>query len=418
MSVAAAIDYLQKALAELKTTAPAPIPVRPGDDVQHAIDAAPAGAVLAFEPGSYRLAAGITISKALTLEPTVDVPPGRRARTFDAVTIVGSGTDPTVTIPAGTVGATLLGLTITHTNADQTLVDDRGTGTRLDRCALLGDPVHGQHRGLAANGQETVVVQCLIDDCFAFGRDAQAIMGWDGTRTLLVTDCYLAGGAETVMFGGADSLSADRIPQHITIEHSTLTKNPAWFAAGAQIKNALEIKCGIDIEVSDCVLEYAGTAAGQGGYLILVTPRNQDGTAPWSCIQDVVLTNLTGRFASGVLNILGTDNEQPSGRTTRVTLQDSTFTDIDPSGLTGGDGRIFLFGDGADQVTIQNVTVTGGHIASRGYFYDAPPTGLVLRAITLPDSDYDWKVDAHGAGIAAVLAYAPGTIIDTVTIRP
>jgi hypothetical protein len=91
-----------------------------------------------------------------------------------------------------------------------------------------------------------------------------------------------------------------------------LSKNPAWYAQHVQIKNAFELKCAINVKLTNSILEYAGTSAGQGAYLIVLTPRNQDGGAPWSTVQNVLIENCIGRYAGGVAQFLGRDDGNES----------------------------------------------------------------------------------------------------------
>src|SRR5260370_8859137 len=78
----------------------------------------------------------------------------------------------------------------------------------------------------------------------------------------------------------------------------------------------------------------------QNGYAILFTVRNQDGTAPWSVVQDVTFTrNIVRHTASGA-NILGQDNNFPSQQTNRILIKGNLFDDVDAT-RRGGDGRLY-----------------------------------------------------------------------------
>jgi hypothetical protein len=159
---------------------------------------------------------------------------------------------------------------------------------------------------------------------------------------MTVDDCYIAGASQSILFGGADSATQSSMPHDIVIMNSTLTKDPAWYAAGYVIKVALEFKACVNCDVHDCILEYAGTSEGQGGYLIDATVRNQDGNAAWSTVTNVTVRSCTGGHAAGIVSILGTDNVHPSGLMDGFSLTNCSFTNIDPTGITGGAGRIYL----------------------------------------------------------------------------
>ena len=65
------------------------------------------------------------------------------------------------------------------------------------------------------------------------------------------------------------------------------------------------------------VLEYTWAAA-QVGFAVLFTPRNQDGTAPLSVVEDVTFVNNTVRHVANGVHMLGQDDNNPSGRLSRV----------------------------------------------------------------------------------------------------
>ena len=60
--------------------------------------------------------------------------------------------------------------------------------------------------------------------------------------------------------------------------------------------------------------------AGQYGYAIVLTPRNQYGTSTWVRVRDVTFSNNIVRHASGVMQLSGYDATYPSQQTQRVTL--------------------------------------------------------------------------------------------------
>jgi hypothetical protein len=78
---------------------------------------------------------------------------------------------------------------------------------------------------------------------------------------------------------------------------------------------------------------------GQVGFAVLLTPRNQDGTAPWCVVEDVALVNNIVRHCSSGVSILAEDDNHRSGRTRRLLFRNNLFCDINP-GRFGGDGRL------------------------------------------------------------------------------
>lgn len=378
--------------------------VSAGASLQTAVDTAQDGAILVLEPGIYP--GTLTLNRPITIRSAADVPAGRIQTATINTWIVGTDQGVIVTGP----DVTLLGLGIKSSNPNQTLVDVTGPRFTLDRCGVLGGP-DGQHRGVQLNGAGAALWGCVVDGCWLPGREAQAVAGWDGTRDIVISDCFLAGGSQAVLFGGADSSSADRVPTHIQIMHSTLTKDPGWAAKGAQVKCAFELKSAIDVSLTDCVLEYAGTSGGQGAYLILLTVRNQDGTAPWSTVQNVTIERCLCRYGGGCVNILGLDDHTTSVGMTNVTIRNVAFTNIDHLGPTGGNGRGIQFMGAPDRVTIEACTIEAQHLLSQMYFIAPAPTNLVLKNLKMSPSEYGLKIDDGGSGVAAVQAFAPDAVI-------
>jgi hypothetical protein len=117
-------------------------------------------------------------------------------------------------------------LGLATSNGDSSVVDLTDCDVLLDQCEILGDPVHGAHRGVIANGHGITIVECRIDDCFGFGRDCMAVGCWDGCDDLMIFDSYLGGGAMSFMAGGGDSTTAARMPRNITIDTARCRRIP------------------------------------------------------------------------------------------------------------------------------------------------------------------------------------------------
>jgi hypothetical protein len=371
------------------------IVVRAGQNVQSIVDSATANTVLKFEPAVYEMPQ-LKVSKALSFMPTTPVPPGR-ATVTTPVMFSAKIPDSTMMVDGSTV--LFQGIGITNHDATGELVNIVGSDILFDRVTGLGDPVNGLHRGFRPHGTRMRWTGCYSDDIFLYGRDAVVLGGWDGGDGIEIDNCYFKGGAETIMFGGADSKSADRIPKNIKITRSVLSKNPNWFAMGVQIKNAFELKSAINVYMSDCVLEYAGIAQGQSAAGLVFTVRNQNGTAPWSVIKNVLIERTLVRYGGSCAQFLGSDSNQPSDTLDGVTLRNVTFSDIDPKGITKGSGRAFAFDRAPRNVTLDGITVNGQNLSALGYFANTPnqPVGLTLSNIKYPKTTYGWKID-NGAG--------------------
>lgn len=105
------------------------------------------------------------------------------------------------------------------------------------------------------------------------------------------------------------------------------------------MKNLFELKNAQRVLVDGNVFENNWLDA-QNGFAILFTPRNQNGTAPWSRVQDVTFRNNIVRHAAAGINILGTDNLHPSRPTQRIRISNNLLYDLGAA-TWGGSGRGF-----------------------------------------------------------------------------
>ena len=224
----------------------------------------------------------------------------------------------------------------------------------LDRVYVHGDPTFGQKRGIALNSASTTIKNSYVSGIASPSQDAQAICGWNGPGPFTIANNYLEASTENLMFGGADPHIPDLVPSDISVTRNLVSKPLAWRGQQWQVKNLLELKNAQRVVVDGNVFENNWLAA-QVGYAILFTPRNQDGTAPWSVVQQVQFTNNIVRHVSAGINILGTDYLAPSQTTNGITIRNNLFEDISGTRY-GGNGWLVLI-NAAAGVTIDHNTV-------------------------------------------------------------
>jgi hypothetical protein len=121
------------------------------------------------------------------------------------------------------------------------------------------------------------------------------------------------------------------------------------------IKNLIELKNAQQVAIDGNVIENVWVA-GQYGYAVVLTPRNQSGGASWVRVRDVTISNNVIRHASGVLQLAGTDSINTSQQTQRITLRNNLLYDIDPQ-KWGGLAKVFLMGEGPAGVVIDHNTI-------------------------------------------------------------
>ena len=123
--------------------------------------------------------------------------------------------------------------------------------------------------------------------------------------------------------------------------------------------------------------------ADQAGFPIQLTPRNQNGHAPWVVVQRVSIRDNIVRHAAGGVNLLGVDNLAPSQRTNHITIADNIFDDL-TSATWGAGSHPFQIGDGPDAVIIDHNTIISTDSSILGLYGGTPsaPTPVTNSAYT------------------------------------
>ena len=147
----------------------------------------------------------------------------------------------------------------------------------------------------------------------------------------------------------------------------------------------------------------------QAGFAVQFTGRNQDGTAPWSVVEDVTFRNNIVRHSGSGINILGFDNNFTSQQTKRIAIRNNLFADIGGT-QWGGGGRLFQLLTGTADVVIEHNTAfqTGVIIMADG----APNTGFVYRDNIAPHNDYGVFGSGSSSGNASLAQYFPQAVFE------
>lgn len=282
----------------------------------------------------------------------------------------------------------------------------------IDRCYLHAAAGAPQKRGIALNSGTTTIENSWIGEIKAAGQDSQAIAGWNGPGPYSILNNYLQAAGQGFMLGGSDAAIRGLVPANVTFAGNFVTRPPQWRGSSWQVKNLLELKNARSVWIEGNVFENNWRAA-QPGYAILFTPRNQDGGAPWSTVEDVHFRyNVVRHVAAGV-NILGRDSPNASGTCRGVELTDNLFYDVD-GGRWGGNGEFLLLGDGPQDVVVEHNTVLqSGNILS-AYGGDAarpvPIPGFVFRENVVRHNDYGVHGNDRGVGNDTLSAYFPSAV--------
>jgi PKD repeat protein len=283
----------------------------------------------------------------------------------------------------------------------------------IDRCYIHGNQTGNVSRGVAINSASTAIIDSYISNCHGVGFDTQAICGWNGPGPFKIVNNYLEGAGENFMLGGADPKIANLVPADIEFRRNQCSKPLSWCVTEASytgirwsIKNIFELKNAQRVLMDGNIFEYCWVD-GQVGFAIQFTTRNQEGTAPWSVVQDITFTNNIVRHSAGGINFLGYDDLHTSQQTKRVKVKNNLFTDIGGT-RWGGNGRLFQLISGTANIHIDhntafqtyNVTTADGQ----------PHTGFIYTNNLSPHNSYGFIGSGRGIGNDTLINYFPACV--------
>lgn len=431
-------------LPQIALTSPSPastIFVPAGGDLQSALNNAQPGSVIALEPGAIFTGNFVLPNKGGTdwviirsSAPDSSLPPPgtRITPAFSGVLpkIVSPNTAPAITTDLGAHHYRFIGVEVTTTHSDtlstlfnliwleypggQTSVSQAPTDIIFDRVYIHGTPAGNVRRGLFMNSARTAVIDSYLSDFHEIGADSQAILICNGPGPFKITNNYLEGAGENFMSGGCDPTILNLVPSDIEIRGNHFFKplkwrvgDPSYAGIHWSIKNLFELKNAQRVLIDGNVFENNWSDA-QSGFAIQLTQRNQDGTAPWSVVQDVTFINNIVRHTGSGVNILGWDNINPTNeQAKRILIQNNLFEDVS-SANWGGSGILFQLLDGTANIFINHNTgfQDGNIILADG----APHTGFVFQNNITPHNLYGVIGTGTGIGNGTLAAYFPGAI--------
>ena len=289
----------------------------------------------------------------------------------------------------------------------------------VDRCYIHGNPAYAQRRAIALNSGDTQILNSHISDIKGEWLDTQAIAGWNGPGPYLIENNHIEAAAENILFGGSDPAIPNLVPSNITIRRNLITKPIAWMSQAWTVKNLVELKNADTVLLEGNILEN-NWAAGQQGYSILMTPRNQENTAPWTVVQNITIQHNVIRHVAAVFNILGYDNNATSRQTANVVIRNNLVYDVSTAYSTPGNGAngwFAVIGNGPRDITFDHNTVDNDG-NSTIVFYEAvaaPATtaipGVVITSNLLRDNLYGIFGSNSQEGSVSLNTYAPGATV-------
>jgi hypothetical protein len=365
------------------------IKVPPGGNVQAALMQANSGDIVELQAGAVYfgeiklpvrpLTDYVTIrsSAAAELPDNKRVGPGNAA---SMAKILARGSAPSVSAGAGAHHYRFVGIEFSAADAahnynlillgdGETRPADVPHDLEIDRSYLHPFGSGVIRRAIALNSANTTISNSYIEG-FAFeGEETQGICGWTGTRAVRIINNYVEGGAENIMFGGSDPNSAELVPSDIEIRGNYLNK-PARWRDTAVVKTLFELKNARRVQFTGNTLtnNWKGSA-------FRITVRNQDGSAPFSTLEDVTIRDNVVSGAGEGINILGLDDSRPSQTMKRLVISNNVFLNIGGPGFEGR-GYFIQIADGEDITVSNNTVFNTGNIVT---FYGTPPRLFVFR---------------------------------------
>ena len=289
----------------------------------------------------------------------------------------------------------------------------------VDRCYIHGNPSYAQRRGIALNSGETQIIGSYLSDIKGEWLDTQAIAGWNGPGPYLIENNHIEAAAENILFGGSDPAIPNLVPSNITIRRNLITKPASWMSSAYTVKNLIELKNADTVLIEGNVIEN-NWAAGQQGYSIVLTPRNQENTAPWTVVQNVTVQHNHIRRVAAVFNILGYDNNATSRQTNNIAIRNNLIYDVSTAYSTPGNpgnGWFAVIGNGPRDIVFDHNTVDNDGNDTI-VFYEAlsyPATtqipGVVITNNLLRDNLYGIFGSNSQEGMVTLNTYAPGATV-------
>ncbi len=367
------------------------IKVPPGGNVQAAIEQAESGDIVELQAGAVYSGTVTLPNKPLTDFVTIqssaarDLPVDKRVsptqRSSMATIVAGILGRPAVSAANGAHHYRFVGIEFTAASSfynyglvtlgsGETQAAKLPHDIEIDRSYFHPHKTGTARRGLALNSANTTIKNSYFEG-FAFpGEETQGICGWTGTRNVHVINNYIEGGAENIMFGGADPDSTDLIPIDIEIRGNHLNK-PAEWNGKATVKTLFELKNAKRVQFIGNLLtnNWKGSA-------FRITVRNQDNGAPFSTIEDVVIKDNIIDSAGEGINILGKDDTYPSQTLKRLTIANNLFLNLAGGNGFEGSGYFIQIAGGEDIAVENNTVFNSGNITT---FYGTLPRNFVFR---------------------------------------
>jgi hypothetical protein len=221
----------------------------------------------------------------------------------------------------------------------------------------------------------------------------------------------LEAAGENILFGGDTASIPNLVPSNIDILNNEFYKSLTWKTddptfAGTNwlVKNLLELKNADQVFIAGNLFENSWTA-GQDGYALVFTVRDQNGAMPWAEVDNITFENNLVSHVGAAFDISGTDNG-PSGRTDHILIQNNLIENINSS---WGSGDLMQVLDGANDIIVDHNTAFPTYTIVE---VDGTPSGgFVFENNLMSYGLYGIKGSGNVSGSDTLDAYLPGAIV-------
>ncbi|MGB5014662.1 MAG: hypothetical protein WBO68_11610 [Pyrinomonadaceae bacterium] len=375
----------------METPAGKVIKVPPGGNIQAAIERASGGDVIELQAGGVYSGQVTLPNKPIT--DFITIRSSAAAQLPEGVRVTPSQRSSMATITSGMLGRAavmaengahhfrFVGIEFTSAGTifNYGLVVLGGSEKRpdavphsieIDRAYFHPHKPGRSRRGIAANSAKTTITNSYFEGFAVAGEEAQGICGWTGSKDIKIINNYIEGGAQNIMFGGADPMSSELTPSDIEIRDNHLDKPKDWVGKYT-IKTIFELKNAKRVLFANNLLtnNWIGSA-------FRITVRNQDGGANFSTIENVIIRDNVIRNSGDGMNILGKDDTHPSQTLKDLTIENNLFINIAGGNGFDGSGYLLQIAEGENITFANNTAFNSGNIVT---FYGGIPRNFVFR---------------------------------------
>ena len=171
-------------------------------------------------------------------------------------------------------------------------------------------------------------------------------------------------------------------------------------------KNLLELKNAQRVTVDGNLMEN-NWSGFQFGYAILLTPKNQEHSAPWTTVRDVTITNNIVRHVAAGISISGRDYISETQQARNIRIANNLFYDMSTSWGPSMGGFLLIASGPANIVVDHNTLLHDGKILD---IDTTPVPGFVYTNNLSKHNRYGVKGESRGVGTATLAAVFPGYV--------